>query len=184
MIQQHIKALEALKGKTVQAGWLESARYDDGMSVAVIARQNNFGKTINVPEHEITMYKSINEKTGEFNKYGQFVKIKKSNFAQTVMTKAYTVEIPARPFMQNAYAEFVKNQGTLQKRLFSQMIKGSITPDQMLKQIGIYLEQCITTAIKTGEYVPNAKSTVRNKGFNKPLIHTSHMLQTLISKVS
>lgn len=183
MIERHLAALKAIEGKSVEAGWFESARYPDGMPVAVIARQNEFGASITINPHEVTTYKSINEKTGNFNKSGRFVPKAKSNFAQTYTTKAYTVVIPARPFMRMAYAEFLQNQKNLQHRLAKQLFAGQITAEEMLGKIGLYLEQCITSSIKSGEFADNAASTIRNKGFNKPLIHTSHMLQTVASKV-
>lgn len=184
LIQKHIEALTALKDKTVEAGWFESARYPNGIPVAVIARQNEFGASITVNPHEVTVYRSIDEKTGNYNNSGKFVPKAKSNFSQTYTTKAYTVIIPARPFMRMAYAEFLLNKSTLQKRLAKQLLDGKIDADQMLVQVGLYLEQCITSAIKSGEFQDNASSTIRNKGFNKPLVHTSHMLQTVTSKVS
>lgn len=194
LIEKQIAALEAMKGKTVEAGWFESARYPDGTPVASIAKQNEFGGKIDIPAavifpSEVTTYKQIDEKTGEYKNDGKFVTKDKANFAQTFQRshyarKAYTIVIPARPFMRMAYADFLKNQGTLQKRLAKQLFEGKITADQLLAQVGLYLEQCITSSIKSGEFQDNAASTIRNKGFNKPLIHTSHMLQTVASKVS
>lgn len=183
MVNRHIAALEALKGKKVEAGWFESAKYPSGIPVSVIARQNEFGATITVQPHEVTTYKSINEKTGNYNKQGKFVPKAKSNFSQTFTTSAYTIVIPARPFMRMAYADFTATRAALQKRLAKQLFEGKITPEQMLGQIGLYLEQCITSSIKSGDFAPNAARTIANKGFEKPLIHTSHMLQTVASKV-
>lgn len=184
MIEKHIAALESLRGKKVEAGWFESARYPSGVPVAVIARQNEFGATINVPPREITTYKSINETTGKYNKSGRFVKKEKSNFSQKFTSKPYIIVIPARPFMRMAYADFLRTNKELQQRLAKQLFNGSITPEEALGRVGLYLEQCITSSIKNGDFQDNASSTIAAKGFNKPLIHTSHMLQTIASKVS
>lgn len=193
MVERHIAALNALKGKSVEAGWFESATYPDGTPVAKVARWNEFGGTINIPAtviegREASIFKKIDMKSGEYLNDAQFVTKKKSNFEQKVyisthMRKAYSVVIPARPFMRMAYADFVQNKGALQSRLAKLLFTGKISADQVMGQIGLYLEQCITSSIKNGEFAPNAASTVANKGFNKPLIHTSHMLQTVASKV-
>ena len=88
------------------------------------------------------------------------------------------------PFMRHAWVTFSKERAALQKRIAKKLIDGEITPEQALGQIGLALEGQIAKSIKSGPWEPNATSTARRKGFNKPLIDSSHMLQSISSKVS
>lgn len=152
IVEQHIKALEALKGWSVEAGWFESARYPAakgksvGVSVAQVARINEFGAVI---------------KRGKA-----------------------TIVIPPRPFMRGAYANIKQKMPEVQKKIASQLMAGKIKPEQALKQIGLFMEGEIVLSIKNGGWVKNAPSTAKRKGFNTPLIHTGHMWQSVVSKVS
>ena len=80
-------ALEKLGNskKVLRVGFLETAKYDnaegEALPVAQVAYWNEYGATINVPARKQTIYRSLNEKTGNFNRNGKFVKRDKSNFA-------------------------------------------------------------------------------------------------------
>lgn len=85
--------------------------------------------------------------------------------------------------MRLAWSRFNADRGTIQKRIARDLVSGKITPDKALGQIALILEGYIAKSIKNGNWEPNAKSTVAAKGFDKPLIHSSHMLQSLSSRV-
>lgn len=106
------------------------------------------------------------------------------NFGCVVKQNGITIIIPARPFMQKAYANFVSNRKKLENGLAKKLIEGKITPEQALAQIGMAMEGCIVESIRDGEWIPNAASTIAKKGFDKPLIDSAHMWQTVNSKVS
>lgn len=93
------------------------------------------------------------------------------------------IVIPPRAFMRLAWKNFMTDHRNLQKRLAQRLFSGKITADQILGQIGLALEGHIVNSIKNGGWEPNAPATIANKGFDKPLIHTGHMWQTVSSKV-
>ncbi|USN16330.1 hypothetical protein PLUTO_00140 [Luteibacter phage vB_LflM-Pluto] len=86
--------------------------------------------------------------------------------------------------MRFAMAVFSMQRGTIQAKIARKVLEGKITPDQALAQIGMAMEGCIVDSIKSGNWLPNADSTVKKKGFNKPLIDKAVMFQTVSSKVT
>lgn len=182
MLRQHIKALKAVEGRSIEAGWFESAKYEkDGrtISVARIARVQEYGFTIDHPGGTKYITDAI---VGDRFVGSRFV----SNKFQGAhhVTKAHKIVIPARPFMRNAWAIFVARRREIQKKIAKEIITGKITVEVGLERIGLALEGCISKSIVNGNWTPNAASTVRKKGFNRPLVDSSHMLQSINSKVT
>lgn len=184
MIERHIKNLKAMKGRTVAAGWFETARYpgsDDkpGLAVARIARLQNFGGTIEHPGGT----KYINDAIVK----GKFVgtRFVRNDFqGDHEVTQAHKIEIPARPFMQLAWHLFLQRRSIVQKAIASKLVTGEITIEVALAQVGMELENCIAKSIKSGGWQSNAPSTIRKKGFNKPLIDSAHLFQSISSQVT
>lgn len=154
-LQEHIEILKSMKGLSVEAGWFESARYqagkdvpDDavGMSIARVARINEFGATIK--------------------------------------RDGYTIIIPSRPFMRLAYTNIRSKRQAIQGKIARQIIEGKIHSLEAMGQIGLFMEGEIVSAIRDGNWVKNADSTEKRKGFNKPLIASGQMWQAVASKVS
>src|SRR5579872_6334876 len=128
MIEKHIAGLKAIGNKKVEAGWFESDRYAGtkgdsiGLPVAMVARINEFGATIERGPRSS-------------------IKTKKESGASTIM-------IPARPFMRGAWAKFRSDRKKIQTKMAKQMIEKKITADQYLGQIGLLLEGYIAKSIK------------------------------------
>ncbi len=190
LVKRHIEALKEIKGLTIAAGFFESARYDSvegkpGPQVAYIARINNFGATIKIPERTQTI---INEY--KIDKEGKviykFVKHGKGKYAERhfVVIPAHTITIPARPFMKYAYQLFVNGRKRFLSRLAERILKENIPPKQALKEVADYLEYCIIRSIKQGNWIPNAPSTIARKGFDKPLIDSATMWQAVTSQIT
>ena len=184
MLEAHKKALKQLDGKSVEAGWFESARYapngegDPGIPVATIARQNEFGKVIEHPGGT----KYINDAVVGGRYVGtRFVSQDFAGEHQT--TKAHEIVIPARPFMRLAWSNFLNQKATMQKKMAKDIMSGKKTADQCLIDIGHLLEGFIAKAIVNGGWTPNAQSTIQKKGFDKPLVHDSIMLGSVTSQV-
>jgi hypothetical protein len=158
LVERHIKALTALKGKSVEAGWLETSRYTAGGS----------GKN-KVPDSQV----------------GQpIAKIMRiQEFGATIRRGNATIVIPARPFMRLAWSNFGKSRKAIQKAIARDLVRGKITPDQALGQIGLAMEGFIVESMKNGGWAPNAASTVAKKGFDKPLIDSAQALQGVTSQV-
>jgi hypothetical protein len=86
--------------------------------------------------------------------------------------------------MRRASIKFASKKGPIEGRLSKKFINGQITIEQLLKQIGMAMENEISDSIVNGGWIPNSPRTEKRKGFNKPLIETSQMFQTITSKVS
>lgn len=189
MIARHQKALKELDGVLVEAGWFESDRYpstkpgEPGIPVAAIARQNEFGATIDHPGGTKYIEDAIVGRGANQRYVGtRFVH---NDFAgEHKTTSAHKIEIPARPFMRLAWSNFLGKQAALQKKLTQQILSGDKTATELLKDVGLLMEGLIAKSIKNGSWTPNAASTIRMKGFDKPLIHDSIMLQTVSSQVT
>jgi hypothetical protein len=95
-----------------------------------------------------------------------------------------TATIPARPAMRLAAATFNRDRNEIQAKIGKKVIEGKITPEQALGQIGLSMEGHIVDSIKNGSWPPNAKSTVKKKGFNAPLRDSGQMMKNVSSKVS
>ncbi len=91
---------------------------------------------------------------------------------------------PPRPFMRYATLLFANDRKRIENNIAKKLISGKITADQALGQIGLAMEAKIVDSIKDGNWQSNAPLTIAKKGFDKPLIETSHMWQTVTSKVN
>jgi hypothetical protein len=160
LIERHIEALKALKGRSVEAGWFETNCYKPGKK----------------PNGEDISEKLVGQPVAKIARIQEF--------GCTIKRGKKTIVIPARPFMRLAHSNFGKKRSGIQKKIARQLIRGEIKPEQALGQIGLALEGCIVDSIKNGGWEPNAESTVKNKGFDKPLIDSAQMWQGVTSKVS
>lgn len=88
---------------------------------------------------------------------------------------------PARPFMRNAIAErneaWVENMGIAMSRT-------NYDSEAALRLVGIDIKKDIEASILKLTQPPLAASTIRRKGFAKPLIETSTMLGSVTYKVN
>lgn len=104
-------------------------------------------------------------------------------FGEKIEQGNTTITIPARPFMRLAWSMFRQDRSAIQLKVAGKIVRGKIDARQALAQIGLELEGCIVKSIRDGQWEPNAKSTVRGKGFDKPLIDSALMWQSVSSKV-
>jgi len=165
----------------VKVGFMSGAVYpDSGIPIAAVAFWNEYGNTIEVPEHETKVYHSFNFKTNEYNKGGKFVKKSKANFESTHLVPAHTINIPSRPFFRTMIA----NKNGEWPNLFAQYLKtNNMDVILSLKELGERIRDDLVESINEWQAPPNAPSTIAKKGFNKPLIETSDMKNSVISQV-
>lgn len=107
-----------------------------------------------------------------------------NEFGATITRGKATIIIPSRPFMRGAWLKFRSDRKKIQAKIAKQMIDKKLTGDQAMAQIGLILEGYIVGSIRDGGWQGNADSTIKKKGFDKPLIDTGHMWKTVSSKVS
>lgn len=161
-------------GKMLKVGFLEGATYPDGTPVAKVGAVNEFGGEIEVPAREQTLYFRYSERTGQVGH--RFVKPAKANFAQTVMIPAHTITVPARPYFRSMIAERSPAWG---KAMMEALQASDYDARTALGRLGERIKGELQQSIISLKDPPNAKSTIREKGFDNPLIHTSHMLESV-----
>lgn len=85
--------------------------------------------------------------------------------------------IPQRSFMRSTFDE---NENNWAKE-FGNLVKNGSTTS--INKVGIIAAKGIVNKIYTGNFVPNAPSTIAQKGSSKPLIDTSQMVVSIKSVV-
>jgi len=171
--------MKQLESKTLVVGFMANATYDDGTSVAMIAAQNEFGGVINIPAHTVTLYRKVNS-DGSFAKSGRFVKRSKSNFATDHTVPAYSVTIPSRPFFRQMVA---KESPTWSAKIGNCLIASNYDADKALEMVGEDVKGALQESIRDFTTPALEQSTIDKKGFSKPLIDTSHMINSVAFEI-
>lgn len=178
-----LKKYAAGKNKKVRTGIFEEATYaqTDGerLPVAQVAFWNEYGAQIQVPEHQITVYRLVSEKTGDFRLNGRFVKQSKANFATTHTVPAHTINIPARSFFRKTVRTHKGEWIKALPGLVSQ--HGAVTG---LKLVGKAMKGDLVESIMTWTDPPNSKATIARKGIDAPLRDTMQMSRSIGVEVS
>lgn len=124
---------------------------------------HTYGGTIQVPEHQTTIYRELDDE-GNFLNNGQFVKPSKSNFATDHIVPAHTVHIPPRPFLaegiQDNQAEITKYLGKAAESALNGDASGI---DANLHAAGLAGQNGARNRILTGPFIPLSPSTIRNR---------------------
>ena len=89
-----------------------------------------------------------------------------------------TVKSPSRPFLRKSVDENEEKINHFLQSKKADLLQGK-SAEQVLKEIGIFQKDLIQEKITEGSFTPNAASTVRKKGSNKPLIDTGRMRQSV-----
>ena len=89
--------------------------------------------------------------------------------------------IPARPFFREATqtTEARKKISKYMKNEMEKVIESKKTGKQACNAVGEYVRGLIVKSIKEGDWVPNAPSTVKQKGKNNPLIDTTTLIKSI-----
>lgn len=175
-LEQRLREIAEKAGKanTVRVGFLEDATYPNGMPVAQVAAINEYGGTVTVPAHDVAVNRKV-KKNGEFAKNGQFVKASEANFQTIHHVDEYTVTIPARPYFRGMVQQHKGEWGPA----LGNIIKGADYDSAIaLGRLGSMVRDQLQDSIREFSEPENAKSTVRKKGFNDPLVDSSHMLNS------
>lgn len=160
--------------QAVRVGFLEDSTYSDGTSVPMVAAVQEFGGSMNIPERTQDLNFKQNERTGQVG--NRFVKADKANFAQMVTIPAHTVTVPPRPFFRTMLEQDAPGWGeAVAKTLKASDYDAAATLGKMGELIKGELQESIRTLTSPAL----AASTIREKGFEKPLIDSGHMLQSV-----
>lgn len=167
-------------GDVLRLGFLENATYPDGTPVAYVAAINEWGGTYTVSERQQTIYRKLG-KDGEFAGGGKFVKAAKSNFATTHTVPAHTVTVPPRPFFRMMIAANSPRWGEAMARVLK---ASGCDLNVALGRMGEGIRGQLQGSIRDFTTPPNAPSTIASKGFNKPLIDSGNMLNSVDYEVT
>ena len=80
--------------------------------------------------------------------------------------------IPSRPFMQQAFNKRIEEIKEVSASLHLQYLNGEISEKQALARLGEWYAGEIKEEILSGDFTPNAASTVAKKGSSRPLVDT------------
>ena len=89
-----------------------------------------------------------------------------------------TSHSPARPFMRQTVDNHEGEINALLKQA-RQSLLGGYSGEQVLKEIGLKVKDMMQNEIINGGFVPNAASTIRKKGSDRPLIDTGRTRQSV-----
>lgn len=152
-LSQQSQMLAKMGKKQVAVGWFPENRYPNGEQVAQVMFWNEYGTVSRHPSGAV------------------FV-------------------TPARPLMRYTATTVVGPLRALAKRMAPRMLNGQITEDRALMTIGELVIGEISTNLNGGPWLPNSQLTVdglpplwEGKGFNKPLVHTGHLGQSVQYKI-
>lgn len=153
-----------------------------GGEVLTYANSNEFGAVIKPHTRTITMIRS--RRTHKLVKHQKALTSKASwaYYANDYEAKYKGHAIPARPFMRTYYDTNLKKIGDFAANQFLRLLTTSgVTPDQTFSAIGLYVQNGIKNQIRTAKNwaVPNAPSTIRKKGSDKPLIDHGIMINNV-----
>ena len=181
-LSDHAKRLREMDSQSVRVGWFPENEYPDGAKVAAIMAQNEFGGAIQVPARQQVINRTIGA-DGEFKNGGRFVKGKNANFQSIHEVPAHTVVIPARPLMRTAAEAAQPVLAEAIPKDAAAVLNGRITASQAIARIGERVVKSISQILHTNNFQRNAPSTIRQKGFDKPLVDSGHAGQSVTYKV-
>lgn len=90
-----------------------------------------------------------------------------------------TSSSPSRPFMAMSVDENADKINAFLKNQLKLLAQGKTTAEGILKAIGVFQKGLIQEKIQSGEFEPNAPSTIKKKGSDHPLIDTGLMRQSV-----
>lgn len=179
-LKAKLEEIAKLAGKAdvVNVGFLAGATYPEsegGLPVAAVAVIQEYGGTINVPEHTTTINRNITA-SGEFKNGGKFAKASSANFQTQHVVPGYTITIPARPYFRGMIAA---NKGDWGQQLGKIIKTSNYDASTALGLMGENIKGQLQQSIRDTKDPGNAKSTVAQKGFDDPLVKSGHMLNSV-----
>lgn len=159
-------------GKVATVGIHEDAGAvpDGAMSMATLGAIQHFGADIQHPGG--TKYAIQDDGRAKFVKNGR-----KARYDG--VTGPHVIKIPPRPWLdvgvESATAEYLA--------IIQEGIEAGIDEGQILEQVGAAAQGAVQQYIRDLKDPPNARSTVRQKGSDNPLVDTGALMQSVTYKV-
>lgn len=92
-------------------------------------------------------------------------------------------DVPERPWLRTSIRENSDKRSRLNKVNLVKIVKGTLTVDQALGQLGLMASSDAQKKVRSGPFAPLAEATIKAKGSSKPLIDTGNFIQNIISEV-
>lgn len=92
-----------------------------------------------------------------------------------------TSTIPARPFMSETYDRHGEKEIKFAEFLYGKLLDGEFDAEHLLNTLGLDYQKKVQKTIRAAKSwaVPNADSTIAEKGSSSPLIDTGRMVQSV-----
>lgn len=90
-----------------------------------------------------------------------------------------TVNSPPRPFLRQSVDDNASKISAFCRSQLQKLAQGTTDAETILKQVGVMQKGLVQEKIGNGDFEPNAPSTVKKKGSDKPLIDTARMRQSV-----
>ena len=90
-----------------------------------------------------------------------------------------TSSTPSRPFMRDSVDDNADKISSFCKSKLKAIASGKKTAGEVLKEIGVMQVGLVQQTIREGDFAPNAPSTIKKKGSDKPLIDSGQMRQSV-----
>lgn len=134
------------------------------------------GQTVSVgwfPEHRYKDGRSVAYVAAK-NEFGGVLSVGDGKF----------VTIPARPLLRTSAIAADASINRRMPAISKSILKGAVSPTQAMQMVGELVIESISDTLKNNDFEPNAPYTVAKKGFNKPLVETGLLGQTVQAKVN
>lgn len=95
---------------------------------------------------------------------------------QVALINNYGINVPQRPFMDLAAKNMKTTFARVMQRLGPRIVDGTAAVEKVLDVAGLEAEEDVRKSIMDGPWEPNAESTIKAKGSDRPLVdtHTLH----------
>lgn len=90
-----------------------------------------------------------------------------------------TSNAPSRPFMRDSVDDNIDKINAFLKVQLKKLVTGGTDAESVLKAIGVFQKGLVQKQIIDGDFEPNAPSTIKRKGSDKPLVDTGRMRQSV-----
>ena len=175
-IQRELKKLQTNRSVTVGIHEDAGNHPDTDMTMAQLGATLNYGATINHPGGTAYGYKT---KTDAKNDKFRFLK-NGQGYAVIGYTKPHDIVIPPRPWL-------IPGVASATREIIAQLrdgIKSRQAVDDLLEGVGLVAAGKVKEYITELKDPPNARSTIRKKGSDNPLIDTGAFRASVTSKVT
>lgn len=90
-----------------------------------------------------------------------------------------TIHIPSRPFMRDTVDNHQDEILDYIVKWSKKCLEGSMETHEMMMNIGMLVKGLMQKEIVRGDFVPNAETTIKRKGSDKPLIDSGLMRESV-----